>query len=363
MFCSQCGAAAAEGSRFCAGCGAGLGARQSVVESIGARLSRLASTDKLEGFSLGAMFSEVFKRRHPSELEDYFTVGTSRTTPPIDAVDTGWPKPWFFARVLLFIGLIYLGFTVAAEQTLNVRLLPGLIMMGSLAVPLATVFLFFELNTPRNVPFHSVLMLVAMGGVLSIGISLLGFEMTSLDWLGASEAGIVEEVGKLLTVVLIARQARHRYILNGMLFGAAVGAGFAAFESAGYALERLMETNALDPMWSRIHTRAWLSPFGHVAWTAITAGALWRARRGGPLRLAAFIDPGFLKAAAIPVVIHMIWNSPLPSTLYLKYLLLGVITWFVVFGLVQQGLRQVKAQQLESARAELNRLSAAGGAG
>ena len=46
------------------------------------------------------------------------------------------------------------------------------------------------------------------------------------------EAGVVEEVAKLLTVVVVMRSTRYKYILNGILFGATVGAGFAAFETA-----------------------------------------------------------------------------------------------------------------------------------
>jgi len=46
------------------------------------------------------MFSEVFKRRGADEVEDYILVGTLRTTPPIDVVETGWPKPWLFFRLL-----------------------------------------------------------------------------------------------------------------------------------------------------------------------------------------------------------------------------------------------------------------------
>jgi len=325
-----------------------------LVDSVKERLNELASTDKLEGFSLKEMFSEVFKKRTPEEVEEYFIVGTSRTTPPISHVQAGWPKPWFFMRVLLFVGLVYFGFSYAMDQFANANLVPGLIMMGSLAVPLATVFLFFELNTPRNVSFHQVLMLVCFGGVVSLFVSLLGFSVSNLDWLGASSAGIVEETGKLLAVALIARQTKYKYILNGMLFGAAVGAGFAAFESAGYAFRELLNANFnLDAMSAVIHLRAFLTPFGHVAWTAIAAGALWRTKGDRKLTPTMFTDARFLKAFSIPVVLHMIWNSPIPSPFYVVHLALGAAGWFVVFGLVQQGLYQVRDEQIRIAQAEL----------
>src|SRR5262249_6819244 len=53
-------------------------------------LNKLTSTEKLEGFSLTTMFSEVFKARKRGEIEDYFVVGTSKTTPRLDKVETGW---------------------------------------------------------------------------------------------------------------------------------------------------------------------------------------------------------------------------------------------------------------------------------
>jgi hypothetical protein len=132
----------------------------SLLGTLGARLSKLTSTDKLVGFSLTAMFSEVFKGRKPGELEDYLIVGTPKTTPHIDDVLTGWPKPWFFMRVLIFMALVYFIFYEMFDLSENARIVPGLIFMGSLVVPLATVFLFWELNTPRNVSFHMVLILV-----------------------------------------------------------------------------------------------------------------------------------------------------------------------------------------------------------
>ncbi len=327
-----------------------------LIDALTGRLNQLASLQKLEGFSLRQMFSEVFKRRSPEEVEEYFVTGTSKTTPPIGEVKTGWPKPWFFMRVLLFMGLVYAGFYVAWQEFRNTNLLPGLMMVGSLVVPLATVFLFFELNTPRNVSFHRVLMLACLGGTASLFVALIGFQVSNLSWLGASQAGIVEETGKLLVVALLVGRPRYKYILNGMLFGAAVGAGFAVFESAGYAFNILLSNEGgLNAMLANIRVRAFLSPFGHVAWTAIAAGALWRVKGVRTVTPAMFFNKRFLGAFLFPVLLHMAWNSPLPSPLFLKHLILGVLGWFIVFGLVQQGLWQVRDEQLEQTKQELHR--------
>ena len=142
MFCIECGQANQDNAKFCCACGQRAGvstpavaaqtqANGSVLQSIGNRISSLASTDKLDGFSLKEFFSEVFKKRTKDEIDDYFVVGTSRTTPRIEDVATNWPKPWFFFRVLVFVALIYFGFYFAFEQFENIKLIPGLIMMGS----------------------------------------------------------------------------------------------------------------------------------------------------------------------------------------------------------------------------------------
>jgi len=369
MFCIDCGKANQDNARFCCACGKQVGESSGpgvasavlpqtqgnggVLQSIGNRISSLASTEKLDGFSLSDFFSEVFKKRTTDEVDDYFVVGTGRTTPRIEEVATSWPKPWFFFRVLIFLALIYFGFYFAFEQFVNIKLIPGLIMMGSLAVPLSTVILFFELNIPRNVSFNRVLMLVASGGVVSLFVALVGFSVSNLDWLGASSAGIVEETGKLIAVILVARSFRGKYILNGLLFGSAVGAGFAFFESAGYAFDFLERTNSLNVMFDVIQTRAFLTPFGHVAWTAISAAALWRVKGDRTIQLSMLLDSSFLRTMSIPVVLHMLWNAPFVSPFQLHHIGLGIVGWFVVFGLVQQGLQQIREEQSALARVDV----------
>lgn len=350
-----------------------------LLDSMGSRLNSLASTEKLEGFSLSDMFSEVFKKRTQEEVDEYFICGTTKTTPAIENAKTGWPKPWFFMRVLIFMGLIYGGFLFAWKEFNNPNLLPGLMMMGSLVLPLATMILFFELNTPRNISFHYTLGLLCAGGVVSIFLSLIGFSLSSLSTvLGPPAAGIVEEIGKLLTVILIVRNVKYKYVLNGLLFGAAIGAGFAVFESAGYAFNSFMDpvlsvasgratfsgaslfAFAGGNMTTNITVRGLLSPFCHVAWTAIAAGALWRVKGDRPFSPMMLGNGTFLRAFMIPVVLHMIWNTGfIPSPFWIKHILLGAIGWFILFGIVQQGLKQVKQAQLVQVTDELSKTQSA----
>ncbi len=327
-----------------------------LLDSLGSRLNSLASTEKLEGFSLKDMFSDVFKKRSQDELDDYFIAGTSKTTPLLEEVPTGWPRPWFFMRVLMFVMVIYAIFGVGYSYFQNPNLIPGLIMMGSLGMPLATTILFFELNAPRNVSFVYTLSLLCIGGIVSLFISLIGFQISGLSSvLGASAAGVVEEIGKLLALVIIVRNQKYKYILNGLLLGAAIGGGFGVFESAGYAFRFLLKERSSDTMFYIIQLRAILAPFMHVAWTAIAGAALWRVKGDQPFRLGLFANPTFWRAMIIPMVLHMLWNTPFDLPFYSKQIVLGFLGWFVLFGLVQQGLKQVRDVQVEMAKEEMGR--------
>ena len=363
MQCPQCRTPVHESCLFCPVCGTSVSAPQprtpaappDVFGSLSARLHQLASTDRLEGFSAGEMFSEVFRSRTPQELEEYFLTGTSKATPPLEQVQTGWPKPWFFFRVLAFIVIVYFGFAWMMQTFGNPKVIPGMIVMGALSVPLATLILFFEFNTPRNISFHYTIMLMAFGGMLSLVLTHVGVSAVNLSWLGAMSAGILEETAKLATVLILVRPTRFPYMLNGLLLGAAVGAGFEVFEIAGYAFEKVLASRSLLVMEAEIQLRAFTAPFGHAAWTAISAAALWRVAEGRKLDPAFFFDIRFLRAFLIPVALHMFYNSPLPSPFYIKEAIVAAVSWIVILGLLQQGLQQVRRLQQQSARTALQR--------
>ena len=341
------------------------GHQLNLLHTLQARIQKLASTEQLEGFSLRQMFSEVFKRRSEDEIEDYLLVGTSKTTPPIDGVQTGWPKPWLFFRVLAVLTITYIVFTYTLFHLRDAgNLIPAVMFVGAFAVPLATLTFFFEMNSPRNVSVHRIVTLFLYGAVVSLIFALIGYSLPILGSLGTIAAGVVEEVAKLLTVVIVIRGVKYKYILNGLLFGATVGAGFAAFETAGYALNKgLLSGHDLSSgviaMLQVLSIRAFLTPWGHVAWTAIAAAALWRVKGAQRLKAGMFFDRRFLKAFMIPVLLHTIWDCPWQLPLEGNAILSALVSWYVVFGLVQQGLHQVKAEQKTHLEQTLQRVETA----
>jgi len=315
-----------------------------LLETVGHHVRNVTGTEELEGFNVQEFFSDVSKRRTDADIEEFFIVGTRMTTPAIGDVNAAWPKPWLFFKALTLSLLIYLGFVFAFNTFRNGNLIPGLIMTGAFAVPLSVVFFFFEMNVLRNISVYQVFKSLIAGGLLSLITSLFGFQVLQLSWLGASSAGIIEETGKLLALLIMYRQTQNRWILNGLLLGGAVGAGFAVFESAGFAL-RILVVEGADAMFDNIWIRGLLSPGAHVAWTALVGAALWRVRGDGPLSLSVLQDVRFLRVFALAIGLHMVWNAPIELPFFAKYVALAALAWMGILGFVQAGLKQVREEQ------------------
>ena len=320
-----------------------------IAARVTARISTAAGVENLDGFSFREMFSEVFKKHTEDEVERYFAVGGPDTTPSISEVDTAWPKPWVFFRIFIIAFLVYFSLLSAWYTYDNIFLVPGIILIGSFAIPFATLLFFMEANVRRNVSLYQINKLVFRGGAIGLAFSLFLFavmEYIAIPFFPAL-ASIAEEPGKLLALYLIVNNRKYPYILNGLLFGAAVGAGFAAFESAGYALFFLLTDEVGGAMESVIMTRGILSPFAHIAWTAMCGGALWRVKGKRPFDFSMLRDPRFLKVFIAAVALHALWNLPIHVfPFYASYFILGSVAWVIILGLIQEGLKELRAERL-----------------
>lgn len=352
--------------------------------SIHAKVASAIGIEKLKGFKFSELFAEVFSKHSREEVENYFTTGTEKSTPNILDVDASWPKPWLFMRMMIASLVLFFLLWVGWKHFANPNLLPGMIMVGSFAFPISTLVLFVEMNVRRNVSLYMVSRLAFLGGILSLLITLVVGEFVDggllpssgfLFWMGDSSAGPMEESAKVLAMVVVARAAKYKYKLNGLLVGASVGVGFAAFESMGYALTNFTngtiggmiaasaQTNDLsvardagvfqgaDVMIDVIVLRGILSPLGHIVWSAIAGCALWRVINGRKFEWRMLCDERFIRLLLVPVFLHMVWNSPLELPFYGKYLLIGLVGWFVCLSLVQEGLHEIAAEQAEAREA------------
>lgn len=311
-------------------------------------VSSAVGLEKLEAHGAKTLFGALFQKRTIEDLENSFTFGTVHTTPQLKDVSDEWPAPWVFMRLLSFSIVVTIGFYWALQRFENIKLYPGWLFMGAFAVPVSVMFFFVETNVLRNISVYRVLKLFFYGGLISLIFALFLFEMTSAaEWFGAMAAGPVEELAKLGAVVFVAKKWKNmNWTLNGMLLGAAVGAGFAAFETAGYIFEfAILGGNDIAVML----LRAMSSPFTHIIWTACTAGALWRYKGENEFHFGMLKEWPVLRILLFVMATHAIWNSPLTvpflgglSAMLVKILILGAIGWMLVLMLIQSGLGQVR---------------------
>jgi RsiW-degrading membrane proteinase PrsW (M82 family) len=203
---------------------------------------------------------------------------------------------------------VWLASAVITAVTRDAILVPTVILVGSFLVPL-TMVTFALSRAPEPLSFDVVLVGFVGAGALGVVLSALTETYLLPSAYGTFlSIGLIEEVTKGLVVVAVALRLPTRDPRAGMVLGATVGAGFAAFESAGYALSAVIGHSDDHPVRRIVETeafRALLAPFGHISWTALFGGALFAAAAGRSFRL----NGAVLGTLAGIVVLHGAWDA------------------------------------------------------
>lgn len=345
--CPKCQQPNVDDALFCSHCGTKL-TKKRVRKTVVERINTYVGNDKPANLNWKVLFTDVFKKHTLDEAEEIFIAGTKSTTPNTKDITTTWPHPWLYSRVLLACVVAFVLMFCAVFLFQNGTSVPGVMLVGSFAIPVATVVLFMEMNVFRNVSFYEIAKFFLLGGCASILLTLIFdscFGNIELNMIGAILTGIVEEIAKLLIILFFLRKTPYRSILAGLLIGASVGAGFAAFESAGYALRMLMYEDG-GYMLAVIGLRAFFAPGGHVAWAAITGAALMIAANHGAITTGLIFKPKFTRLFIIPVLLHALWDMPWCN--YIGCILLLILVWLIVMIFFNMGLNEAEKIATES---------------
>ena len=242
--------------------------------------------------------------------------------------------------------IVFIGLLIVIVEFGNMNGVPGAMFEGAFTVPFSLVIFFWETNVQRNISIFDVISTFFVGGVFSLISTLLLYDVVGvgeLDYIGAILVGIVEEVGKIIVVGHYIKKQNTKYILNGLLLGACVGAGFAVFETAGYAFRVLLYSQDIYYMIKILFLRAVLSIGAHTVWTAIAAVGLVLAKGENEFENHHYYKPQFLKFLVLVIVLHAIWDMPITfgSSIHLVPVLLCIIAITVALILLSSGLRQV----------------------
>ena len=320
--CLRCGSPVGEEYNFCPRCGQRL-SRKPTPASVGDSPPAGVEAKEVAPPSLGSLTWYAVKSlfRPPPVLQ-----------PPSGAVYAKRPhspmRGYLLAAVVLTAVGLSMGYGAAWLSYL------GLTLAG-FAAPILYLLWMVRNDRFEREPLTLVAVTFGWGVFCGIFAALLNL-LVAVPLLGSPGAAFVEEPLKLLGVYWL---ARHRRLsaefndhLDGMVYGAAAGAGFAGLENLYYLLEMIAGEGL--PVVGVVAVRS-ASSFCHIAWSASAGRSLGLAKAlRGDTRLRDLI-PGLV--VAIPM--HFLWNAS--SAAFALFALLPIYVIVV--------LRQVRAAQRDEA--------------
>ena len=342
--CPECGEKLKGDESTCPGCGFPL-TKKKTNNVITENLDKITGAKSESYVTFKDLFKNTFKKHSEKDLDDVFVCGSDKTTPDVKDIDPKKASAWVYFKILIFFVIAYIPTRIGFITYGNANFLPAMIMLGAFAIPVTVLIFFYEINLFRNIPFYKVVKYFILGGGLSLIVAILFFSLdfnTDIStYTGALMVGVIEEVAKAIIVaIFLFKDKKCNYILNGLLIGAAVGAGFAAFETAGYIL-RFGLSEGLQSMLTIIKLRGLLAPGGHVAWAAIEGAALMYVKGFDKLNKKHLNDKRFLLVCLIPILLHGIWDMPINTPYYLLQIVLTVAAWIVIIYFINLGLKQI----------------------
>jgi RsiW-degrading membrane proteinase PrsW (M82 family) len=222
---------------------------------------------------------------------------------------------------LAAIGLVVL--LVVASVPDRVGLLLSVVAASIPALFYAGVVL--RLDRYEIEPVRAVVACFAWGAVRPILLSVAGGQLFQIAVEGAFGvdaaavaslaigAPLIEESFKgiaILAVLFIARDEIDS-TLDGLVYGALVGVGFAMTENILYFGQAYLESG-LGEFGLLVLARAVLSGLGHPAYTAVTGAAIGWARGRYGQGIARFVVP--VLGWTVAVALHVAWNGGLMVT-------------------------------------------------
>ena len=342
-FCPECGAKLKGNENNCPECGFPV-AKKNAASIVTENLDKITGAKSESYVTFKDLFKNTFKKHTEEELDEVFVCGSKTTTPDVKDINPKNASAWVYFKIFVFFLISYIVTRIGYINYGNLNFLPAMIMLGAFAMPVSILIFFFEINLFKNIPFYKVMKYFVLGGALSLIVAILYFDIITvaeLDYKGALMVGLIEEVAKAVIVALfLFKSEKCNYILNGLLVGAAVGAGFAAFETAGYILKYGL--NGGDAvMLQTLRLRGFLAPGGHVAWAAIEGDALMYVKGFGKLDKSHLNDKRFLLICLIPVLLHGIWDMPIDLPYYSVQIGLTIAAWLVIIYFINLGLKQI----------------------
>lgn len=329
------------------------------------------ASENKRSISWGDIFSDVWKKHRKDQRTALLTKGMGSHIPAPNRMLSDWQKPWLFARVLIA------GLVLSVLIGISCVIFPGygmllmLCLLPAFVVPLSVMLFYCEMNIPGNISIYEALLLTLLGGCLSLTVTgIMRTVFPGISEIAFLAGPLPEELAKCLIVTIFLCRKKYNYGLQGILIGGAVGVGFSAMESAGYALQifdigiqNAMGTNIIiRSMADILVRRGVLAIGGHVVWAALYGGALALIKGKGKMSPKCFANSLFWLTFSAAFLLHTAWNfsasylaGKLPDSLvaslvkfeagtvtqWVKYIVLIILAWLLLFYIMKKSIRQM----------------------
>jgi protease PrsW len=249
---------------------------------------------------------------------------------PGQAPSAGQLRRWAWLAALIAGLTLYEIVRQAYLNTANANLVPSLLLLGAVTGPATFVVFIYGRDWQFDVGGATVMAVGFVGGIIGVtAASLLEYHtLVTLGSLPLIAVAVIEEAVKLAAPLAVLLLRRSRRPVNGMLVGVASGAGFAIMETLGYSAVELIQSHEnVAEVNSLLLHRGLFSPTTHMAWTGLTATALWyAASRGWNIRGLAVFAAVFLAAS----VLHATWDMSNSLAAYVTIGLLSLAAFIAV---------------------------------
>ena len=309
------------------------------------------ASENKRSISWGDIFSDVWKKHRKDQRTALLTKGMGSHIPAPNRMLSDWQKPWLFARVLIagLILSVLIGISCVIFPGYGMLLM--LCLLPAFVVPLSVMLFYWEMNIPGNISIYEALLLTLLGGCLSLTVTgIMRTVFPGISEIAFLAGPLPEELAKCLIVTIFLCRKKYNYGLQGILIGGAVGVGFSAMESAGYALQifdigiqNAMGTNIIiRSMADILVRRGVLAIGGHVVWAALYGGALALIKGKGKMSPKYFANSLFWLTFSAAFLLHTAWNfsasylaGKLPDSLVASLVKFeaGTVTQWVIYSI------------------------------
>lgn len=218
-------------------------------------------------------------------------------------------------------------------------------------IPLAIVFLgVYIIDRWEPEPRLLIAFAIAWGAIAAVGLTLLidigitlMFGLRSEVFSAVIQAPIIEELAKGLGIFIIFLIGRRAFDgpIDGIVYGALIGGGFAFSENIQYFAISLIEGGG-QQLTATFVMRGLLSPFAHAMFTALTGFAMGLAARRTASK-GAVLGAGLLGLLGA-MILHGFWNGSATFADFFALYITLQVPLFIGFILAIVALRKEEAR-------------------